>query len=142
MRRLLPAFVVLLGLVAQAVAADKDKDKDKDEKKPVLTGKVECKDKAEFTPDTVCEIQIQDVSIADTPAKVIAKVTIKDLKDFPIPFEIEYDPALIKPNAEIALSVRISTKGKLDYVNDTRIAVITRNKPAKDVAAPVIKVKK
>jgi putative lipoprotein len=140
MRRLLPGLVVLAGLVTPAASADKDKDKD--EKKPVLTGKVECKDKAEFTADTVCEIQIQDVSLADAPAKTIAKTTIKDLKEFPIPFEIEYDPALIKPKAEIALSVRISTKGKLEYANDTRIAVITQNKPAKDVVAQVVKVKK
>ena len=108
----------------------------------VVTGKIECKYKAEFTADTICEIAIQDVSLADAPAKVIAKKTIKDLKDFPIEFEVEYDPALVKANAEIALSIRISTKGKLEYINDTRIAVITRDRPSKDVKAPVIKIKK
>ena len=122
MCRLLSAVVIVFGLIVPGIAADKDK--------------------AEFTADTVCEIQIQDVSIADAPAKVIAKTTIKDLKEFPIKFEIEYDPTLIKDNADIAVSVRINTKGKLEYINDTKIAVITRNKPTKDVTVPVIKVKK
>lgn len=136
MRRLLPAFLMLVGFVTPAVFADKD------EKKPTLTGKIECKDKAEFTADTVCEIQIQDVSLADAPAKVIAKKTLKDLKQFPIAFEIEYDPDLVKPNADVALSIRITTKDKLEYVNDTRIAILTRGKPSKAVSAAVVKVKK
>src|SRR5262245_30451671 len=110
--------------------------------KAKLTGTVECKDRGEFTPETVARITIEDVSVADAPAKVIAETTVKDLKAFPIPFVIEYDPAAIKPRARYALRVRIETGKRLDFINDTSIPVLSNSAPAKDVKAPVIKVKR
>ena len=85
---------------------------------------------------------LKDVSLADAPAKKVGEQVIKDLKKFPIPFEVEYDPAAIEKGHTYAVQVRIETKGRLDYINDTRIEVISNGKPAKDVKAPVIQVKR
>jgi putative lipoprotein len=110
--------------------------------KPKVTGMVEFKGDAEFDKETVAIIRIQDVSLADAPAKTIGEKKISDLKSFPIMFEVEYDPAEIKDGHTYALSVRIETKGKLDYINDTRIPVISKGSPTTDVKAPVIRVKR
>ena len=76
------------------------------------------------------------------PAKKVSEQLIKDLKKFPIPFEVEYDPAVIEKGHTYAVQVRIETKERLDYINDTRVEVISSGKPSKDVQVPVIRVKK
>ena len=41
-----------------------------------------------------------------------------------------------------AVQVRIETKARLDYINDTRVEVISSGKPSKDVKVPVTRAKK
>jgi hypothetical protein len=36
----------------------------------------------------------------------------------------------------------VETKRRLDYINDTRVEVISSGKPSKDVKVPVIRVEK
>jgi putative lipoprotein len=87
-------------------------------------------------------VTLQDVSLEDAPAKKIGEQVIKDLKKFPISFEVEYDPAVIEKKHTYSVQVRIETKDRLEYINDTRVEVISRGKPSKDVKVPVIRVKK
>jgi putative lipoprotein len=143
MRRFFPtlATVALAGvsaLTGGARAADKDDDK-KTEK---VVGMVVFKDGFDFGPDAVAVVQLLDVSLADAPAVTVEKVTLKNLKSFPIAFEIPYDPKAINPKAEYALSVRIMTGERLDFINDTRCPVITRDAPTKDVKVAVVRVKR
>ena len=110
-------------------------------KKEKVTGKIEFKGDAQFDKETVAVVKIQDVSLADAAAKTVAEHTIKGLKKFPIEFEVEYDPAIIQKGHSYAVSVRIETRGKLEYTNDTSVPVIS-NGTTKDVTVPVIRVKK
>jgi uncharacterized lipoprotein YbaY len=116
--------------------------KDDKSKKGKVSGTIEFKGEARFEADTVARVTLQDVSLADAPAKKVGEQVIKDLKKFPIPFEVEYAPAAIEQGHTYAVQVRIETKDRLDYLNDTRVEVISRGKPAKDVKVPVIRVKK
>ena len=116
--------------------------KDGQPKKAKVSGTIEFKGEAKFEADTVARVTLQDVSLEDAPAKKIAEQVIKDLKKFPIPFEVEYDPAVIEKGHTYAVQVRIETKDRLDYINDTRVEVISRGKPSKEVNVPVIRVKK
>jgi putative lipoprotein len=116
--------------------------KDGQPKKARVSGTVESKGEAKFEADTVARVTLQDVSLADAPARKVAEQVIKDLKTFPIPFEVEYDPAAIEKGHTSAVQVRIETKGRLDYINDTRVEVISGGKPARDVKVPVIRAKK
>src|SRR5262249_9585758 len=116
--------------------------KDGQPKKAKVSGTIEFKGEAKFEADTVARVTVQDVSLADAPAKLIAEQVIRDLKKFPIPFEVEYDPAVIEKGHTYPLQVRIATKKRLDFINDTRVGVISKGKPSKDVKVPVIRVKK
>jgi uncharacterized lipoprotein YbaY len=116
--------------------------KDGKEKKARVSGTIEFKGEAQFEADTIARVTLQDVSVADAPAKKIGEQVIKDLKKFPIPFEVEYDPAVIEKGHTYAVQVRIETKKRLDYINDTRVQVISGGKPTTGVKVPVIRVGK
>src|SRR5262245_7823446 len=116
--------------------------KDDASKKSKVAGSIEFKGAADIEADTIARITLQDVSVADAPAKKLAEQTIKSLRKFPIHFEVEYDPADIRPGRTYAIQVRIESAGRLAYINDTRIEVISRGKPATDVKVPVIRVQK
>jgi putative lipoprotein len=116
--------------------------KDDTSKKDKVSGTIEFKGEAQFAANTVARVTLQDVSLADAPAKMVGEQVIKDLKKFPIPFEVEYDPAAIENGNTYAVQVRIETKDRLDYVNDTRVEVISSGKPSKDVKVPVIRIKR
>src|SRR5262245_20427265 len=122
---ILMASLACLAAPAAGGAGEKDKDKDKD-KKPAVTGTIEFRAKAVLGRGTVVSIQLQDVSKADVRAEVVGQQFIKDVEEFPIKFAVGYDPKAIKPNHTYALSIRILVRGKLEYLNDTRIPVLTR----------------
>ena len=134
-----PALALAALLAAGLARADKT---DPPPKKPTITGEVTFKDKPTFEKGTEVLIQVQDTSKADAKAVVLGKKTITDPKKTPIPFEVEYDDSKIKNTDRISLSVRISLKGKLLYINDTRIAVVNPPGKTKAVMAPVIAVKR
>jgi uncharacterized lipoprotein YbaY len=131
------AVALLLG-EGEAAFAQKD-DKSKKDK---VSGTIEFKGEAQFEADTIARVTLQDISLADAPARKIGEQVIKDLKKFPIPFEVEYDPAVIEKGHTYAVQVRIETNKRLDYINDTQAEVISRGKPSRDVKVPVIRVKK
>ena len=131
------AVALLLSEGAAALAPKDDKAK-----KGKVSGTIEFKGEARFEADTVARVTLQDVSLADAPAKKVGEQVIKGLKKFPIPFEVAYDPAAIEKRHTYAVQVRIETKGRLDYINDTRVEVISSGKPSKGVKIPVIRVKK
>ena len=132
------AAVALLLSEGRAALAQKDDPP----KKARVSGTIEFKGEAKFEADTVARVTLQDVSLEDAPAKKIAEQVIKDLKKFPIRFDVEYDTAVIEKGRTYAVQVRIETKDRLDYINDTRVEVISRGKPSKDVKVPVIRAKK
>ena len=134
----LAAAITLLPSGGQATRAQKDDQP----KKARVSGTIDFKGEARFEADTVARVTLQDVSLEDAPAKKIAEQVIKDLKKVPIPFEVEYDPALIEKRHTYAVQVRIETKDRLAYINDTRVEVISSGKPSKDVKVPVTRAKK
>ena len=144
MWRALLCVTVAAGAVALLICGGETASAQKDDKakKAKLSGTIEFKGEAKFEADTVARVTLQDVSVADAPAKKVGEQVIKDLKKFPIAFEVEYDPAVIEKGHTYAVQVRIETKKRLDYINDTRVQVISGGKPFKDVKVQVIRVKK
>jgi len=92
----------------------------------LITGTVSYLPRIALDPKAVIEVQLQDVSLADAPAKTIASQSI-DAKgrQVPITFELAYDPAVINAKNRYALAVRISVEGQLRFVNTTAIPVLT-----------------
>jgi len=77
-------------------------------------------------------VELQDTSLADAPARVIARTVGKSIR-FPMAFALKYSPKDIVDGFDYSLRVRIEDKnGKLLYTNDRRISVkptgLTRTK--------------
>ena len=93
-------------------------------------------------PGSSVEVELRDVSRADAITMLVAKVSVRDgggKND--APFEIKFDDKKILPANSYSVSCRIIAKGKLLYINDAHIPVITHDAPFKDIALPVTKVK-
>ncbi len=104
-----------------------------------LTGKVDYTGPAKISPNSIATIAIEDASIADANAPVLAIQTIENPTDFPIAFTLKYNPTKINPqNHFYGLRVRIENNEQLEFINDTRIGIITGGYPAHDIQAPVI----
>ena len=88
----------------------------------------------------VVTIKVEDISRADAPAITIGEQVIENPRQFPIPFEIKYDPNDIDERYTYAMRVRIEVDGKLLFTNTSRYAVITRGNPTSDIEVIVDKV--
>jgi uncharacterized lipoprotein YbaY len=100
----------------------------------VLTGTVTYLQRIALPPNAVIDVQLQDVSLQDAPATVIAAERyIAEGRQVPIPFELTYDPAGIDPKHTYAVAARITVDGKLRWINTQRHPVLTRGAPVTDV---------
>ncbi|MBV9791360.1 MAG: YbaY family lipoprotein, partial [Chloroflexi bacterium] len=76
--------------------------------------------------DAVLTIELEDVSMADGPSYVFTSQTITPVPGSPVSFAIEYDPALLKPEAyKYAVSAHIRSGEQLLFINDMRHTVLT-----------------
>jgi putative lipoprotein len=96
-----------------------------------VTGTVAYLQRIALPPNAIIQVQLQDVSRADTPARTIAqeKITLGG-RQVPVPFEIKVDPAKIDQKHTYALSAGIVVDDKLRFVNDKAYLVLTRDNPS------------
>lgn len=99
-----------------------------------LTGTVTYRQRIALLPGSVISVQLQDVSKQDVAATVVTSQLITTTgENVPIPFQLTYDPTKIDPKSTYALSVRITTAGKLAWINTQRYAVLTGGAPVNAV---------
>ena len=130
-----PALILLLGLVALSSCG-------KSSNKATVTGTATYLQRIALPPDAVMTTRIEDVSKADAPAEVIGEQVIQTQgKQVPIPFEVSYDASQIQENHSYGLRVRIEDgTGKLLFINDTNVPVITRGNPTSDIEVILVQV--
>jgi uncharacterized lipoprotein YbaY len=107
-----------------------------------LTGSVKLPDTEMIPPSATVHVELRDVSKSDAGAMLIGKIEIHGGGKNEAPFEILYDDKKIVAEHSYSVSCRVIAKGKLLFVNNSQIAVITHGAPAKDVVLPVDKVKR
>ena len=109
---------------------------------PAVTGTVTYQQRIALPPDAVVTVRIEDVSLADAPAEVMGEQVIEtEGKQVPIPFQVSYDADKIENNHTYGLRVRIEDgSGKLLFINDTSVPVITQGNPIQDVEIIVVPV--
>ncbi len=107
-----------------------------------VTGTVTYRQRIALPEDAVVTVQIQDTSRADAPAEVIGEQIIEtNGRQVPIPYSVNYNPNAIVENHTYTMSARITDgQGKLLFINDTSIPVITRGNPATDLEIVVVPV--
>ncbi len=107
----------------------------------IVSGMVTNVDNAPIAEGATAAIQIQDTSLADAAATVIGEQVIENPGQFPIAYQVAYDPNAIVENHTYTMSTRITgSDGSLLFINDTSIPVITRDNLTDGVEIPVINV--
>jgi putative lipoprotein len=124
------AFISLLMMVSCAVPEGS-----------FISGTIALQNGSELAPNTVIEVSLADVSLADAPMKVISKKRFNPAQALPFHFSLEYDPKLILPRHSYAVSARIqSIDGKLLWINDMRYSVLeATNTSSTDVKTQTVK---
>jgi len=113
------------------------------EARPVasLAGTVTYRQRVALTPEAELQVELRDVSRQDVEAPLIAKRVIARPGQVPIAFTLDYDPALIAPGRTYAVSARITDRGQLQFLTDTRVTVLTGGAAATPVEIVVVPVR-
>jgi uncharacterized lipoprotein YbaY/uncharacterized lipoprotein NlpE involved in copper resistance len=69
-------------------------------------------------PDAVFEAQLQDISRADAPAKVLGRARLDPAGQPPFRFEIAYDDATLEPGGRYAVRATVKHQGRLLFTTD------------------------
>ncbi len=111
--------------------------------KPTVTGTVTYRERIALTSNAVVTVRISDVSRADAPATVIGEQVIKtEGKQVPIPFAVAYQASDIEEGHRYSMQVRIEDgNGRLIYISDTIIPVITMGRPTSGIEIVVVPVR-
>jgi putative lipoprotein len=107
-----------------------------------VTGQVTYLERIALPPDAVVGVMLINASLADTQAAVISETNDPtEGGQVPIDFEIIYDVQKINPNNLYKLSASIRNgSGKLLFVTDEPVFVITNDNPSEDVELLLIQV--
>ncbi len=102
-----------------------------------VTGTVSYLSRIAMPPNALLEVTLVDVSRADAPAIILAsQAVVFGGRQVPIPFELVYNPEQIDPRFSYAVQARITVDGQLQFINTSRVAVITQGNPT-EVAVQV-----
>jgi putative lipoprotein len=93
---------------------------------PVITGSVSYRERMALTPTATLNLQLQDVSLADAAAEIIAERTISNPGQVPISFALEYDPSRIDKRHSYSMRAVIRDDAKMLFTTDTHYPVLTR----------------
>ena len=92
-----------------------------------ISGTLIYRERMMLSPEAVANVSLQDVSIADAPARVIAEIELNNPGQVPIPFELEFDPSLIDKRMSYSVRAQIFDRGRMMFTSDTHNPVITRD---------------
>ena len=106
-----------------------------------LAGTVTYRQRTALTPEAELQVELRDVSRQDVAAPLIAKRVIARPGQVPIAFTLDYDPSLIEPGRTYAVSARITDRGQLQFVTDTRVPVLSGTAATTPVEIVVVPVK-
>ena len=91
-----------------------------------ITGSVSYRERMALTPTATLNLQLQDVSLADAAAEIIAERTISNPGQVPISFALDYDPSRIDERHSYSMRAVIRDGEKMLFTTDTHYPVLTR----------------
>ncbi len=100
-----------------------------------VKGTLAYRERIALPPNAVVTVSLQDISLADAPAIVLAKQTFTtDGEQVPFDFELSYNATEIDSRHRYSVSARIEIDGKLRFITDTNYSVITDEAKTRQVA--------
>jgi putative lipoprotein len=91
-----------------------------------VTGTVTTRAPAVLLPDTQLRVTLNEAPRADAPAQFIAETMIPGVTKVPVAFRIRFDPRAIDPKLVYTLTARIERAGRVLFVNEAQVPVLTR----------------
>ncbi|HAS8124299.1 TPA: lipo-like protein [Vibrio vulnificus] len=114
----------------------------KDQGIQTISGTVFYRERIALLEDAAVTLVLEDVSLADAPAKVIAKHKfITNGKQVPLSFDLAYDSKKIIANHRYNVRARIEVNGRLRFISDTIVPVITDEANTHNVEIMVVGVR-
>jgi putative lipoprotein len=96
-----------------------------------VTGTVTYIQRIALPPNAIVKVTLEDVSLADDPAKVLAEQEIPtEGKQVPIPFELAYSPSDVQPSHRYNVRATIKAADKLLFTSATSNPVLTNGAPS------------
>lgn len=99
----------------------------------VMRGSVTYRERMALPPGARIEVKLVDVSLADAPAKTIASTVIRTKRQPPIPYRLTYRASQVVAGHSYALQARITARGQLLFINQTRHSVLSGGKDRTDI---------
>lgn len=124
--RVLPALLIGIVLLAPPVVSAQSASAQ-------ITGTIAYRERVALPSEAVIDIQLQDVSIADIAAPVIAETMLNaEGRQVPVQFSLTYDPAKIDPSHRYSVRATIrSGDGMLMFTTAQSYPVLTAGAPSK-----------
>jgi putative lipoprotein len=97
-----------------------------------VSGTVAYRERIALPPGAIVTVRVEDVSVADAPAAVVAEQVIEPSHQVPIPFSLELDAADLDARHRYSLRAQITVGGELWFVTDTAIPV-SASEPTTDL---------
>lgn len=88
-----------------------------------LDGEVFYLQRMALPPSATLSVTLQDVSLADAPAVVLARQNSPVKGQVPLPFHLQYDNKQIQPGHHYAVSARIESDGQLLFISTEHYSV-------------------
>lgn len=82
-----------------------------------ISGTVHYLQKIGLAPNSTLQVSLQDVSVADAPAKQLATQVTRNAETAGLSFNLEYSTADILPGHTYAIRAQIETEGRLIFIN-------------------------
>lgn len=80
-----------------------------------ISGSVALQNRQNLPADAVVNVELQEIIGQNYQPVTIASTQIRNVKSYPIPFSIDYDPAQVSPNGRYAVSANIVSAGREVY---------------------------
>jgi putative lipoprotein len=100
---------------------------------PAVTGTVTYLERIAMPQGAIVTVRLQDVSLADVSAVLLAEQVITNPGNVPVPYRVEYDGTLINPARNYAVRADIRVGGTLWATTTRSYPVITRGNPSTGV---------
>ena len=99
-----------------------------------ISGTVTYLDRSALPPEATLEITVEDVSLADAPAKIVGRLVRMPAGQVPIAFEVPYVESAVVPHHRYSLRARVTVDGQLRYISTTHTPVLTMGAGTSGVA--------
>jgi putative lipoprotein len=97
----------------------------------MITGTITYQVRMALAPEAAIDVRLEDISVADAPAKVVAENVFSALgQQVPIPFRLHYSAQDIQPSHRYAIRARITLGENLLFTTTQIYPVLTNGAPS------------